>query len=236
MIKRRQFLKAVGASTAAALVPRHSLMAEIAGDEDVALHFASDSLELQLSSGTPQFLSLNVDGLGKGKRGANIIGAKRGESGYTASSSISGGVQRVEYRSTLAKKDSPPAWTFEFSGSRIVLTSEWSAEFEPAAMVFRFDLNQVHSTVLGLFRRNNLLATPALMHFPGQGSIRITANVPELGLTYVSDRPGSKARLSLPGANFVHKRIVYTLDVTASTLRSRESKRIRASMHFAATG
>ncbi len=215
MIKRRNFLKAVGASTAAALVSRHPLMAEITGDEDVALHFASDSLELQLSAGTPQFLSLNVDGLGKGKRGANIIGAKRGESGYTASNSISGGMQRVEYRSTLAQKDSPPAWTFEFSGSRIVLTSEWSAEFEPAAMVFHFDLNQVHSTVLGLFRRNNLLATPALMHFPGQGSIRITANVPELGLTYVSDRPGSKARLSLPGANFVHKRIVYTLDVTA---------------------
>src|SRR5580658_10350373 len=48
MLKRRQFLKAVGASTAAALVSRHPLMAEIAGDEDVALHFASDSMELQL--------------------------------------------------------------------------------------------------------------------------------------------------------------------------------------------
>jgi hypothetical protein len=215
MIKRRNFLKAVGATTAAAIVSRHPLMAEIAGDEDVALHFASDSLELQLSAGTPQFLSLNVDGLGKGKRGANIIGAKRGETGYTASNSVSGGWQRVEYRSMLAQKDSPPAWTFEFSGSKIVLTSEWSAEFEPAAMVFHFDLNQVHSTVLGLFRRNNLLATPALMHFPGQGSIRIAANVPELGLTYVSDRPGSKARLSLPGADFMHKRIVYTLDVAA---------------------
>jgi TAT (twin-arginine translocation) pathway signal sequence len=53
MLKRRNFLKAVGAATAAALVSRHPLVAEIAGDEDLALHFASDSMELQLSAGAP---------------------------------------------------------------------------------------------------------------------------------------------------------------------------------------
>jgi hypothetical protein len=82
-------------------------------------------------------------------------------------------------------------------------------------MDFRFDLNQVHSTVLGLFGKSNLLALPALMHFPGQGSVRITANVRDLGLSYQSDRPKQIAALSLPGANFEHKRIVYTLEVTA---------------------
>ena len=214
MIKRRNFLKAAGAVTAAAMVSRHHLMAEITDDE-TPLHFASDSMELQLSASAPEFLSFNIDGLGKGRRGANIIGANRGDAGYKAHPSISGGVRRVAYRSALAGEDSAPIWTVEFSGSKIVLISEWSADFEPPAMVFPFNLNQVHSTVLGVFKKNNLLAVPALMHFPGQGSVRLTASVPDVGLTYVSDRPRSTARLSLPGADFEHKRIVYTLDVTA---------------------
>jgi hypothetical protein len=214
-MKRRNFLKVAGAATAASLISRHPLVAEIAGTENAALHFASDSMELQLSASAPEFLSFNVDGLGKGRRGTNIIGANRADAGYKMSISSSGGVQRVEYRSTLADEDSPPAWTFEFSGSRIVLRSEWSADCEPPAMVFPFNLNQVHSTVLGVFRRNNLLAVPALMHFPGQGSVRLTASTHDIGLTYVSDRPHSTARLSLPGADFEHQRIVYTLDVTS---------------------
>jgi hypothetical protein len=215
MMKRRNFLKTAGAATAAALVARHPLVAQIAGGDDVALHFASGSMELQLSATAPAFLSLNVDGLGKGMRGANIIGANRADAGYKASISNSGGVHRVEYRSNLAAEDSPAAWTFEFHDSSIVLISEWSANIEPPAMVFPFNLNQVHSTVLGVYRRNNLLAVPALMHFPGQGSVRLTASVPEVGLTYVSDRPHFVAKLSLPGADFEHQRVVYTLDVTA---------------------
>jgi hypothetical protein len=214
MMKRRNFLKVAGSATAAALLSGHRLVAETAGD-DPTLHFASDSMEVQLSATAPEFLSLNIDGLGKGKRGVNIVGANRADGGYKASASSSGGVLRVAYRSNLASADSPPAWTLEFSGSGIVLRSEWSADTEPPAMVFPFDLNKVHSTVLGVYRRNNLLAVPALMHFPGQGSIRLTASTPDVGLTYASDRPNSRARLSLPGADFEHQHVVYTLDVTA---------------------
>jgi hypothetical protein len=80
MMKRRNFLKTVGAAAAAVLVSRHPLMAEAAGD-DSALHFASDSMGLQMSSTVPEFLSLNVDGLGKGKRGANIVLPNRSDGG-----------------------------------------------------------------------------------------------------------------------------------------------------------
>jgi hypothetical protein len=120
MMKRRNFLKTAGAATAVAFVSRHPLVAEAVAD-DPALHFASDSMELQMSSTAPEFLSLNVDGLGKGKRGANIVLPNRGDGGYKVSASTSGGVLRVAYRSNLAGKDSPPAWTLEFSGSKIVL-------------------------------------------------------------------------------------------------------------------
>ena len=215
MLKRRSFLKAAGAATAAALVSRHLLMAEIAGDKNDGLRFASENMELQLSAFAPEFLSLNVDGLGKGRRGDSIVDAKGLGGDYKVASSTAGGVQRIEYRNALAGENSPPAWTFEFSGSRIVLRSEWGADCEPAPMVFHFNLNQVHSTVLGVYRKNNLLAVPALMHFPGQGSMRLTANVADMGLTYTSDRPKSTAMLSIPGATFEHKQVVYTLEVAA---------------------
>ncbi len=152
MLKRRDFLKAFGA-TAATVISRHALAATIPGDEDAAFHFASDSIEFRLSPVAPEFLSLNVDGLGQGRRAASVIGTTGRLGGYTASSSISEGVRRVEYRAAAGSEDSRSLWTFAFSGSRIVLTSDWSPDFEPAPLVFHFDLAQVHSTVLGLFRR-----------------------------------------------------------------------------------
>lgn len=218
MFKRRDFIKAIGAA-AAAICSRRSLLAQSAspqsGAGEASLHFASDSMELQLSAGAPQFLRLTVDGLGNSRRGANIIGTPDRDFGYTASISGSGNLRRVEYRSTLAPANSPPSWIFEFSDRRIVLTSEWTAEFEPAPMVFRFDLNKAHSTALALFRQDALLAPPALLHFPGQGSMRLTSDAPDLGLSYESSRPDQVAQLSLPGATFDHRRVTYTLDVTA---------------------
>lgn len=214
MLKRRDFLKVFGA-TAAMVISRHTLAAQTSGDSQPALHFASNSMEFQLSPGAPSFVSLNVDGLGKGRRGANIIGQTGELDGYTASFSTSGGLQQVAYHSKLAGKISPAVWTFAFSGSRIVITSEWSAEIEPPPMIFHFDLSQVHSTVLGLFRSDSLLATPALLNFPCQGAMRLTSTVPDLGLTYTSNRPQQTAMLALPGATPEHPRIVYTLEVTA---------------------
>jgi len=213
-LKRREFLKTAGATTAAALISRHLCAAETLDHGDAALHFVSDSMELQLSDIAPEFLSLNVDGLGKGKRGANIVVTNGTASGFKASASVSEGVRRVEYRSAAASKDSPAAWTFEFTNSRIVLTSEWSLNEESAPMAFHFNLEQVHSTVLGVFWKDRLLAIPALMHFPGQGSLRLTANVSEIGLTYQSIHGKAIASLSLPGATSEHQRVVYTLEVT----------------------
>jgi hypothetical protein len=216
MLQRRDFLKRAGAATAAALVSRRSLASQVL--EDPELHFVSGSMEVELSI-APEFVSLNIDGLGKGRRDANMCGAANKFGGYRVSGSTSGAgsgaMRRVEYRSKLAPEEAPATWAFEFSDHRIAMTSEWAAEFEPPAMNFHFDLAKVHTTVLGLYRRENLLATPALMHLPGQGSMRLTSSVAELGLTYTSNRPQQVAMLSLPGATFEHKQVVYTLEVTA---------------------
>jgi hypothetical protein len=214
-MERRNFLKTAATAAAGALVCRDRLRAEIAGGEAAGFHFTSNYVDLQLSAESPDFLSLNIDGLGKSRRGANIVSPNPRVGGYTSAISNIGSTRRIEYRSTLAARNSPPAWTFELTAHGLVFTSEWSAYCEPAAIKFQFELNQVHSTVLGLFRRDNLLAPPVLMHFPGQGSIRMISSVPALGLTYESSRPQQTALLSLPGATFEHQRVVYTLEITA---------------------
>lgn len=213
MLKRRDFLKSAGA-TAAVLISRPPLLAQTNTDNQ-SIRFASESMELELSSVAPSLLRFNIDGLARGRRGANIVSPTPRVGEYTSSVSQSIGVRRIEYRSLLAGEESSPIWTAELSGSKIVLTSQWSAPFEPAAFKFQFVLNQVHSTVLGLFRQANLLAPPVLMHFPGQGSVRISSSVPALELRYESSRPAQTALLSLPGATFEHQRVVYTLEVTA---------------------
>jgi len=213
MLKRRDFLKTAGATTAIFL-SRHPLAAQAAGSSST-LSFSSPSMELELSPTAPEFFSLNIDGLGKGRRGANIVSASKNDGGYAVTASNSSGVHRVEYRADGAAAGSPAMWTFVIADSRILLTSQWSGEFNPPPITFHFDLNQVHSTVLGLFSKVGLLTTPALLHFPGQGSIQLSSSAPSLELTYTSDRPHQAAMLSLPGADFVNQRVDYTLDITA---------------------
>jgi Bacterial alpha-L-rhamnosidase 6 hairpin glycosidase domain len=214
MFKRRDFLRAAGQTTAL-LLARPLLRAQNTGAENAPFSWNSEHIEVELSRSAPELLSLNIDGLGQALRGANILNADRNAGGYQASVVAEGQTLRVAYRPVTAPKDTPAGWTFEFSANKIVLTTEWSADFNPAPMVLHFNLNQVHSTALGLFSRDGLLSTPALLHFPGQGSMRLTASDPDMGLTYTSDRRQSAAALSLPAADIIHTRIVYTLDVTA---------------------
>ncbi len=214
MLKRREFLKAAGVTTAAAIALRHPLMAEVAGGEKPGLHYASSSIEVELSGTAPEFVSLNVDGLGKGRRGPNIVEGKSGGGGFqVARIAMRGRVERIEYRPVGASQSSPAAWTFDLTRNKIVLTSEWTGDATP--VVFHFHLDRVHSTVLGLFREDKQLAAPALMHFPGQGSMRLTASVADVGLPYTSEYHKGVATFTLPAATAEQKRVVYTLDVTA---------------------
>ncbi len=70
MFRRRDLLKTAGMATAAALISRRSFAEQIACGEDAVLQFQTGSMDLQLSGVAPEFLRLNIDCLGKGRRGA----------------------------------------------------------------------------------------------------------------------------------------------------------------------
>lgn len=215
MLERRDFLKAAGLFTAGSLIPQRLIFAEDSVSPKDTAPFTSRSIKMLLSTTAPEVLSFSLDGLGMGRHGANILAPGPAEGGYRASASASHTGLRMEYRLSAANANTPPCWTFELSQDQITLTSDWSAEFQPPAMVFDFSLDQAHSTVLGVFGKEGLLKAPVLMHVPGQGSVRITTNAPDLELTYVSSRSAQTASLSLPGATEAFRHVVYVLDVMA---------------------
>src|ERR1700733_9528067 len=101
---RRSFLKSAGAcATASILFP--SIFEDVASAaapdpaSPIGLRFTSDSISAELSKDAPEFIALSIDGLGKGRHGANIVEAKSSTSGFKASSFTSGELLRVDYRS-----------------------------------------------------------------------------------------------------------------------------------------
>lgn len=221
MSNRRDFLKGSSVLAASAFLGWLPAAGKAEQTGDRSLMFSSPAMEVELSSTAPVFLSLNIDGLAAGRRGANAIKGNPADGSYRSASSSSSNHLRVEYRAAGADKASPAAWTLTFSGSRMVLQSDWCAEYQPPPLDFNLDLAQVRTTALGIFSNNGLLSTPVLLNFPGQGSIQLTSNVPGLALTYQSSRGQDNniiqdsAFLSLPGATTEFKRVIYTLNVTA---------------------
>ncbi|HVC90490.1 MAG TPA: hypothetical protein VND66_07705 [Acidobacteriaceae bacterium] len=220
MIERRDFLKtaiagAAGWMLAPSLFDEQALADAPATIGADGFRFSTGSMVAELSRSAPEFAELNIDGLGLGKRGANIFQPPSAE-GYTASVASSVEAHRIEYRTLQQNPADEPAWAVELSNRKILLISSWSEGVAPGPLVFRFDLAKCHSTVLGLFRKDETLSIPALLHLPLQGSMRLTANVSEgIGLEYHSERKARLATLAFPAATESNRRMVYTLEVTA---------------------
>jgi hypothetical protein len=219
MIERRSFLKATIVGAAGLMVAPTLLDEQAFADAPAAVsedgfRFTSGSMVAELSRTAPEFVALNIDSLGKGKRGANIL-QPPSMAGFTASGAALGGrAHRIEYRSIDQSPTDPPVWTVELSDKRIQLTTEWCPGPMTAPFVFHFDLAKCHSTVLGIFASDGNLRLPALVHLPGQGSMRLTADG-GAAVGYRSERRSTLTTLTLPAANSASKRIAYSLDITA---------------------
>ena len=221
MVERREFLKRVASTTAGwmfapALLERQLFAAAPPDISPDGLAFASASMQVELSKSAPEFSALNIDGLGKSKRGASILQAASAATGFAPLASTSGDAHRVEYRTSQQRPAATPAWTVELADRKITLTSQWSEGVAPEPFVFRFNLSKCHSTVLGVLQKDGSMTVPALMHCPGQGSMRIMAeDSSDVGLTYQAKRRETLATLGFPPATPERMRVVYTLEVTA---------------------
>lgn len=178
-MKRREFLYSTGTAAGFFLVqqalPKACANQGMAPEqENNAGQYSSPYMQLELALDAPGFVSWNIDGLGFSRRGANVIQPlpPPSEETYRTVHRTQAGMQVTEY---WALNATSPAWTVAVKGAVITLTSEWAAAHEPRPFPLRFNLNHCYATLLGLLGLKGGVALPAVLHLPGQGSVRITA-------------------------------------------------------------
>ncbi|HWD19260.1 MAG TPA: hypothetical protein VHB20_08265 [Verrucomicrobiae bacterium] len=126
------------------------------------------------------------------------------------------GLNRVEYRSPSLTAESTPRWAIEARSQEIRFVSHWTPADPPEPLVLDFDPEVCKATLLGLFDTNGGIKLPAILHLPGRGSLRITADKTAPALGYDATLEGGGfVRVTFPGATSQNPSVAYRLAVTA---------------------
>lgn len=180
-----------------------------------SLRITTPSLELKLSLKEPAFLSLAVDSLGQDKVGANSLRPAASRSaGFQARPVGSAG---VEYRRVGTSSKEGAGWRFEASERKIRMVSHWSESEKPEPLALEFDPHRCHVTVLGDMGANGSVRLPALLHFPDQGTFRISVvGDADAQLLYDARRAGTGyVRVTFPAATVGRPQVEYRWEVVS---------------------
>ena len=173
-------------------------------------------LRLALSQDAPAFSELQVDSLGGGRFSSNPVVAAQAAKPHwkVRAEGLSAWVYSREKDGRM--EDS---WRVELGGERIILKSRYSDDLPPVEFELRIDQKANHTTLLALPRKaRDEMSLPAVMHFPDQGSLRITGTGTHL--TYQarrrqSQKPANFVRVGFPAATRDHPQVEYQLEVAA---------------------
>ncbi len=108
---------------------------------------------------------------------------------------------------------------FKFEDKKIIIRSEANQDnaVEPFVLKFRFrGVHPAYATLLGVIKDDGSVRCPAILHIPGQGTLRITAssaNKKPLHLGYEGIREYSK--VTFPSASRDNPWIQFTLEVVS---------------------
>ena len=209
---RREFVKLMAG---AAVVPGvHRLAAETGrADSEITdsvmdFEFHSALFRVQMAVDQPGFIALAIDSLGKNKLDGNVMLP-------LAKSAVAYKVAREDrvVKYSLAEAEDRPVWTFEFDDQGFTIRSTYSPKLAPQPLVLGFTIDS-HATLLGLLTDYGTMRLPALLHFPHQGTLRITTTTGRLNLGYDASRSGDKfIKVSFPPANGGQKQIEYRCEV-----------------------
>jgi hypothetical protein len=166
---------------------------------NAAAPVTTDYIDARISMNYPGFVGLSVDSLGKEHFPlAVMVPPPKPWSSVKVECKGS----RVEYRTPNAAPWQPPRWAIEIETNEIQLESQWSADDPPEPMVLNFDGQTCHITLLGLRDTNGSIQLPAIMHFPGQGTFRISSDAQtEASLGYsAAIHPSKSVQIVFPPA------------------------------------
>ena len=154
--------------------------------------------------------SLDVDSLGQGKVGSNLLGGAAVEKARLETPA-----GRVFYR--LPQAAEPAVWEFRFAEKTIKLVSRHVPGQPSPPLVLRFDQTRSHATVLGRMKPRTLhMAVPCLIHVPDHGTFRVTCDVPDQALGVDARRyAGRWVQAAFPPADAHNPTVTYTLEVVS---------------------
>jgi hypothetical protein len=186
--------------------------AVVLGSESLKIGAKHYSAEVSLAR--PQFLDLSIDGLGRGKFRVGTIRASLPPAGAKADQTRQV-LDNIEYRRAGVAVSAPARWTIRHDDKGLSLISRWS-EADPAEpIVLEFNPKISRVTLLGAFNADGTVRLPAILHLPGQGSLRITAtDDAKAALGYDAARVGGDfIKITFPPADKKRPRIEYRCDV-----------------------
>ncbi|MGA2618125.1 MAG: hypothetical protein ABSF26_10980 [Thermoguttaceae bacterium] len=154
--------------------------------------------------------ALDVDSLGQGKVGGNLVGGATLEKARLESRE-----GRAVYRLPQAAEE--PAWEFRFAEKSITLIARHVPGRQSPPLVLRFDQTRSHATVLGRMKPHlREVATPCLLHVPDHGTLRVACDIPGQALACDARRnAGRWVQAAFPGADSRHTTVTYTLEVVS---------------------
>jgi hypothetical protein len=180
-------------------------------EADGGLRVSSGHLAATLSLTHPALLFLGVDSLGGGKTGQNVLADDSGPPArYEAARAVSAASARVSYH-RAGPAAGPGGWSLEAAARGLRLSSRWSAGgAEP--LVLTFDTHRCYSTLLGLFDERGDVPLPAVLHLPGFGTLRLTAEGTSPAALGYASGPGW-IKVVVPAATEARPSVAYRWDV-----------------------
>lgn len=172
----------------------------------------TDFIDASISLAYPGFTGLSVDNLGK--EHFPLVRIEPPDEFNPTAAMQTGST--VEYRKPGISDSQPPRWAIEVNKNEIVLKSHWSADDPPEPLELNLDNSVCHVTLLGLMEKNGSIQLPALMHFPDQGTFRISANVTDAGpLGYSAWRRSGPIHITFPAATQKNPDVTYRWEAVA---------------------
>jgi hypothetical protein len=135
-----------------------------------ATRITTPFIDAEFATNYPGFIGLSVDSLGKERFPLVALVPPAEPVPYRARCRG----PRIEYRRPDATDSTPPCWAIEVESNNIMLDSYWSAADRPEPLVLNFDNHVCHVTLLGMLQPNGSMRLPAIIHFPDQGTFRIS--------------------------------------------------------------
>ena len=201
--------KELSVAVAILLLTASAMAASTNAPASQAARVTTDYIDAKISLDYPGFEGLSVDSLGK--EHFPLVTLKLPAQPWRPVKAERKG-WRVEYRHPDAAPSQTPRWVIEIKEKEILFQSHWLADDPPEPLVLDADTRVNHVTLLGLVETNGSIRLPAIMHFPDQGSFRISTGLKQAApLGYATTRKDVK--ITFPAATRAHPTLSYRLEV-----------------------